>query len=218
MPIVTIRGQLGSGAPEIGRLIAAKLNIDYVDREIIASVAELLKRPKRDITEKEMPAGSMVERIFSALGRIPPTSVSLGDAPINPYLPVQDIPLDDTRYLTGLESIVRELAMSESVVIRGRGSQFILRHWPGAFHVLFAAPLRLRVRRVMEDMKLGEEDANKEIRHFDNSRRQFIKTYFKAELEDPAHYDLVINTEYLDYQAAATIVVNALPLKTINRQ
>jgi len=33
MPIVTIRGQLGSGAPEIGKAIAEFLHADYVDRK-----------------------------------------------------------------------------------------------------------------------------------------------------------------------------------------
>ena len=45
MPVITIRGQYGSWSAEIGELIAHKLNIDYVDREIIAEVAERLRRP-----------------------------------------------------------------------------------------------------------------------------------------------------------------------------
>lgn len=36
MPVVTIRGQLGSGASEIGREVANRLHVDYVDREVIA--------------------------------------------------------------------------------------------------------------------------------------------------------------------------------------
>ena len=48
MSIVTIRGQLGSGAPEIGRKIAGRLHTDYVDREIIADVAARLQRDERE--------------------------------------------------------------------------------------------------------------------------------------------------------------------------
>ena len=39
-------GTLGSGAPEIGNQIAERLHIDYVDREIIAEMAERLKWPE----------------------------------------------------------------------------------------------------------------------------------------------------------------------------
>ncbi|MFH0768028.1 MAG: cytidylate kinase-like family protein [Chloroflexota bacterium] len=214
MPVVTIRGQLGSGAPEIGKVIADKLHTDYVDREIIAEVAEFLNRREKDITEKEMPPGSLLGRVAMALGHMPPAIVGPSGEYTGVYLPTWEIPLEDTRYLEGLKSIIRELAMSESVVIRGRGSQFILKHYPGALHVLVVSPLKLRVRRVMEDMKIDEESAKKEIERFDGSRRQFIKKYFEAELEDPVHYDLVINTEHLNFEATASIVVNALPLKS----
>ena len=55
MSVVTIRGQLGSGAPEIGRQIADRLHADYVDREIIAKVAARLRRQEQEVIEKEMP-------------------------------------------------------------------------------------------------------------------------------------------------------------------
>ena len=58
MAVVTIRGQSGSGAPKIGRLVANKLNANYVDREIIAKVAKLLNGRKQDVIAKEIPPGS----------------------------------------------------------------------------------------------------------------------------------------------------------------
>lgn len=218
MAVITIRGQLGSGAPEIGKLIADKLHIDYVDREIIAKVAELLNRREQEVIAKEMPPGSLLGRVAVALGHTPPvsvnTSIVYGGEYLGASLPTWEIPLDDTRYLAGLKSIITELATSDSIVIRGRGSQFILKNWPGALHALFVSPLKLRVRRVMEDMKIGEESAKKEIARFDNGRRRFIKKYFNAELEDPVHYDLVINTERLSFETAASIIINALQFKS----
>jgi len=35
MSVVTIEVNLGSGAPEIGKIVAGKLHFDYVDREIM---------------------------------------------------------------------------------------------------------------------------------------------------------------------------------------
>lgn len=67
MSVVTIRGQLGSGAPEIGRLVADKLRVHYVDREIIAKVAARLEREKQDVIAKEMPPGTLLGRILEAL-------------------------------------------------------------------------------------------------------------------------------------------------------
>ena len=123
------------------------------------------------------------------------------------------MPLDDTKNLAELESVIRGLVVGQSIVIRGRDSQFILRDYPGIMHVLVVAPLEVRVKRIMETFKLDEQTAKREIERFDNSRREFTKRYFPAELEDPVYYDLIINTQHLNFEAAASIVVNALPFK-----
>jgi len=198
MCIVTIRGELGSGAPEIGKLVADKLQIDYIDREIIAKIAEEIHRPKQDIEAKEMPPGTLLGRIIEALGHSGYYQAA--------YLPTWEIPLDDTRYLTGLESVIKELAETGSFVIRGRGSQFILKDFPDAFHVLVVAPLELRMKRVMESLQLDEEAAKKEVERFGSSRHEFTKRYFHAELEDSLNYDLVINTQRLIFEDAASVI------------
>jgi cytidylate kinase len=200
MCIVTIRGELGSGAPEIGKLVADKLHIDYIDREIIAKVADQLQQTKQGIAEKEMPPGTLGGRILEALEHI--------GAYQGAYLPTWEIPLDDDSYREGLESVIKHLAESGSFVIRGRGSQCILRDFPDAFHVLVVAPLELRMKRVMEGLQLDQEAAKKEVERFDRSRREFTKRYFHTELEDPLNYDLVINTQRLIFEDAASIIAS----------
>ena len=211
MAVVTIRGQLGSGAPEVGRQVASRLQANYVDREIISEVAAKLHRKEHEVIAKEMPPSAFLDRVAEALGH----SYAFGDGMAGAYLSMGQIPLDDTRYLQALESVVRELARSRPIVIRGRGSQFILKDHPGVLHVSVTAPLALRMKRVMEDLKLDPEAAKQEIAHFDNSVRKFMKRYFKAEPEDPVNYDLVINTERFSFEAAASIVADALSLKSV---
>jgi len=217
MSVITIRGNLGSGAPEIGKLVAGKFHFDYVDREIIDKVAELLQGKKHDIEMKEMPSGSLSSRIGEALRRAYPTTRKVGLLPRWEYedvsLPTWEKPLDDAHYFAGLQSVIRDLAQSSSIVIRGRGSQFILKDYPGTLRVLIVAPLQMRVKRVAESAKSDERTAKKEIENYDSSRREFIKKYFHAALENPLDFDLVINTELVTFEDAAVIIANALPLK-----
>ena len=209
MPLITIRGPLGSGSPEIGRFVADRLHIDYIDREIIAEVAARLNRQEQEVTEKEMPPCSLFGRIAKALEHGYSSEIGFEGA----YMPVWQIPLDDARYLNTLESVIRELARSHSLVIQGRGSQFILRDYPRALHVLVTAPVEVRVKRVMANLKLDPEAAKREIVAFDSGSREFIRRYFKAEVWDPVYYDVVVNTEHLAFQAAASIIVDALSFK-----
>ena len=122
-----------------------------------------------------------------------------------------EIPLDDALYLQTLKTVITELAKSQAIIIRGRGSQFILKDFPGAFHVLVVAPIDLRVKRVMERLKLEEENAKKEIKRSDGNHREFIKRYFHTETEDPLDYDLVINTKRIAIEEAVSIIVNSVP-------
>ncbi len=207
MSVITIRGQLGSGAPKIGKLVAAKLNYDYVDREIIADVASRLKWPENGIIEKEKPPGTLLGRIAESLAHV----YSIGiDGYFGAYMPTWEMVLDNFQYLKGLKSVIKELATSNSIVIRGRGSQFILKNYPGAFHILVVAPVDIRIKRVMADLKVDEDIARKEIERFDDSRHEFSKRYFNAELEDPLHYDLVLNTVHLNFENSVSLIVNAV--------
>jgi cytidylate kinase len=218
MSIITIRGQLGSGAPEIGKLAAEKLHIDYIDREVIAKVADVLNEYKENVMAKENPPSDLWSRIAHALGFDSTTgSYIVGGAgiisPLGAYLPVWQIPFDDAKYLSGLESVIKELGQSRPAVICGRGSQFILKDHPGALHVLVVAPLETRTKRIMQSMEVDEESAEKEIAHSDGSRREFIKRYFHAEMEDPVLYDIVINTEHLSFNDAASMIIGAIPFR-----
>lgn len=210
MPVVTIRGKMGSGAPEIGRQVAEMLHIDYIDREIIAEVAARLHLEEQEVLAKEMPPTSLQDRIAEALAH----GYTIGNSIQGVYLPIWQIPLDNNRYIEALTNFITELARGHAAVIYGRGSQFILKDHPQALHVSIVAPLKVRLKRVMEERKMTEDAAKQEISRFDSSAREFMKRFFGAEMEDPTCYDLVINTEQYSYQAATSIIIDALRIKT----
>jgi hypothetical protein len=134
MPVITIRG------PEIGKMLSEKLKWDYIDREILAQVATRLNLQENEIIAKEMPPVSLRERIEEALQKGYATGVGVQGA----YLPISQIPLDDTRYLAALTTLIKELAQGRSVIY-GRGSQFILRDHPNTLNVSVVAPFKLRL-------------------------------------------------------------------------
>jgi len=118
MPVITIRGQFGSLATDAGKLTALKLNIDYVDRELIADVAERLRRSSEFVAEKEKPPSTLLGRIVEAMAKASP----MIDGAYPVYLPAWELPLGDMKYLSGLRNVVRELAGSQAIVIRGRAA------------------------------------------------------------------------------------------------
>ena len=209
MPVITIRGRLGTGAPEIGKMVADRLHIDYLDREIIGQVAARLHLEEQEIIRKETPPAKLQERIAEALAR----GYSIGDGIQGAYLPFSQIPLDDTSYLEALTSLIKEMAQDHSMVIHGRGSQFILKDHPEALHVSVVASKEARLKRVMEMMQVNEDRAKQEMTRFDSTAREFLKRFFGAEMEDPIQYDLVINSGQFGFENTALLILEALKLK-----
>ena len=205
MPVITIRGQMGSGASEIGHQVARLIQGDYVDRQVIAEVAELLKRPEAQVEAKEQIPPQLLQRIMEPLRKALTRSGSIDSA----YLRTWEEPLDDAKYLDALESVVQGLALEGNIVLVGRGSQFILRNNQSVLHVLVVAPLVDRLNRVMAQLKIDEDEARRRIDEFDTSRRAFVQRFFQRDLEDLEYYDLVINTKYITYDTAAQLIVSA---------
>jgi hypothetical protein len=212
-----IHGKEVSGVSEIGKMLAKELCIDYIDNRIIAHIARRLNRHVLDVAKKEISSRTLLGRIAGVLS-LGENSYSKdyqsGDGEIF-YVPMElypwEILIDDKLYLQTLKVVITELAKSHAIVIRGRGSQFILKNFPGAYHVLIVAPTCLRVERTMESLKLDEENAKKQIKNSDNSQREFIRRYFNAETENTLDYGLVINTKDIAFQDAASIIANAIP-------
>jgi cytidylate kinase len=210
MPVVTIRGQLGSGVPEISREIARLLPGDYVDKEIIESIAQLVGSPIDKVVEQERAPVRLVERIKAVLEGAQARSGTMESA----YSRTWKEPLDDAKYLDALESVIQDLALEGNIVLHGRGSQFILHNNPSALHVFVVASLPARTKKVIRDLNVGRDEALKRIEDYDRSRRSFIQKFFKRDIEDPEYYDLVVNSERLAYEVAAQLIVKAALRKT----
>lgn len=107
-------------------------------------------------------------------------------------------------------AIVRFLAYVGRVVIVGRAGMCIARGFPAGVHIRLVAPLEVRVRRIMDDSGMGEEEARAEIRRQEKSRARLIRDYFDRDIADPLLYDMIFNTVSLDNATMARAVVLAL--------
>ncbi len=227
MGVVTIAGSLGSGARDVAMLVASRLGMDFVDREILVEASQTLgvdmeaveRRDERPLTFGERLAALMrnfLERSATASAGDPMMGSgglemilahSYGEAAALPT--ESEGQLDEKQYITTISAIILELAEKGSVIVVGRGSQIILKDWPGALHTYVAAPLDLRIERIATRDGLSSEDAAKAVHESDKSRHAFYRKFFKIDVDDPNVYDLVLNTARLSYEAAADLIAAA---------
>jgi hypothetical protein len=121
-------------------------------------------------------------------------------------LPAWEIPLDDRRYLRP-ESVVGNWPETSRWSSREEAASSS-EGYPHTLHVLTVAR-KVRVKRLMEErnparrMRAGDCPLTAAVANLSRG----ISTGW----EDPIHYDLVLNTENLSFQSAASIIAILFP-------
>jgi cytidylate kinase len=95
-------------------------------------------------------------------------------------------------------------------VIVGRGGAYLLTE-PGVLHVFLRAAEPVRVKALMARFNIASEDeARKRLRQTDENWTAYIKQVYGHDRNHPAHYDLVIDTGRLGYDATVDVILSAL--------
>jgi cytidylate kinase len=224
---VTISGQAGTGAHDIGRLTAQKLGIDYVDQEILVEAARTLGVPMSSVVPFDERTASLGELLSAMFRRFLERSAAAGAA--DPMVGggldavlgrtyaeaaseegAQDV--SDEQYVRTLTALVRDLATHDNVVIIGRGSQVILKDRSGVLNVLLVAPQEFRVRSFAQREGVSEEEAARRVQESGRGRAAFHQKFFKVDVDKPALYHIAVNTGRLSQDAAADMIAQATRL------
>lgn len=110
------------------------------------------------------------------------------------------------------ETILR-IAQSGNAVVVGRGGNFITRNIEMAVHVRLVGSLDTRIKSFARIYGVTPAEAEKEVARRDRARRDYIQENFVEDINDPCHYDLVINTDNFSDAAAAHLIIAALEEK-----
>ena len=155
-------------------------------------------------------SGSLLARLLVALGSasteplIPPEATA--------WTPPNAAPTFDTRkaVLQITQHVIEEAARAGNVVIVGRGGAYILRDLPGALHVFLRAAEAVRVKTIMARFKIFEEEARKRMKQTDENWTSYIKQVYGHDRNHPAHYDMVLDSGRLGYDATVEAILSAL--------
>lgn len=214
MPVVTIARHFGAGGDSVGKMLAERMHADFLGPQLIDEVAHRLEMPKEEVEAADEQPGSFLQRLLIALAAASPEHAVTAESPT--WTPPYTDPQSDPRraVLEYTQQVIREAARSGNVVIVGRGGAYVLHDEPGALHVFLRADERTRVKAVMEREHIGEEDARRRVKHTDENRRAYIRQVYGHTWDLPSHYDLVVDTGRLGYEATVDAILAALKGRT----
>src|SRR6266542_143107 len=227
MLVITMSGNIASGAREVGQAVAQELAIDFVEQQWMVEAAQRCGVPVGTVAEHDERRGSFGERLSALLRTVLERSAASGADPLTGTtgleavlsrsyadMAAEEPHISDSVYLKTMSDIIRELAARGDVVLLGRGSQMILADMPGALHVLCVARRQLRAQRLAERDEIGLEESTRRAVESDRARCAFYKKFWRVEVEDPKLYDLTIETTRLSYEIATDLVVSAAKAKS----
>jgi cytidylate kinase len=233
MTVITLSRQRGSMGSYIALETARRLGLQYLDREILDSVAREAGVPveKVEFVEEHAWRLARVLRLLGARPKLPSVaSASLREqealdhrveALIESSGMSREAAITQLKIAGGLEyvpppdyldltrSVIAEYVATGQVIIVGRGAQMILRAQPGVLHVQVIARFETRVFNIIQREGLKWREAAQRVRAADEQRAGYLRRFYNVDWLDPSLYDLVINTDRIACDAAVDLVVRA---------
>jgi cytidylate kinase len=187
-PVITVSRQRGSRGSYIAERLAERFGYELLHRDLIDRICKSSGYKKRLVASMDEKSQSDFESWL--------VGVLSG-----PYV-------DQSDYTRHLLEVIYPISSLGGVVVVGRGANFIIGMDRG-FHVRVVAPADDRVRNLMTHQKFDSEQAAREVESKDEERSDFIKKYFGKSIDDPLHYDLIINSATVSVDTAIHLIATA---------
>ena len=196
IPVITVSMAPGAGGTIVAQKIAERLDFDLFNRHIIKGISESARISASVVETLEKERLSGVEDFIASL--------------------VNKNYLYPGLYLQHLMQVVCTIAEHGRAVIVGRGANFILPP-EKRFSVRVIAPLEQRIQTIADTYKVSTDEAKRRVIRRESRRKAFIRQSFNADIADPIHYDLTINTGRISFDAAVESVISTVMQTLISK-
>ena len=185
--VITLSSEAGAGGGWVARIVGTQLNMNVFGSELIHKVAE---------------SAHMSDKVIKSMDE---KSISFLDSVISSFFAARHIWPNE--YLRHLSLVMHANAKHGNVILIGRGGSFILKD--DAFRIRIIAPQEMLVDKVMRDRCISHEESLAHVMKYEADQIAFILKYFNEDINDPKHYDIMINTKNVSIEIAAESVKKA---------
>ena len=186
----------------IGRAVAERLGVPFVDRAIPAKVASDLGVTLEDALARDERVKGWLHRLLTAAA---PISSDYLVGPTPPRVAL----LPDTEYVTCTRHAIHETVREHGGVIVGRAAAIVLRDHPTALHVRLDGDPERRIRQAMRTLHIDEHEARNSQIQNDNARTSYVRHFYRVDPTDPAHYHLLLDSTRLSFDTCAELIIRA---------
>jgi len=196
---ITISRQLGAGGSYIGQIVAKRLGLKYVDREVLHLAAQEFGCDEGTVAARSERISSFWEKILGGLSLGPP------DAHYNPP-PLGNF--SDRELFDKQTQILKRIASQNDCVVVGWAGVFLLPRHRGMFSVFCHAPKSFRVKRIRSIYNdLSEDKARSLIAESDRTREIYFNEMTGHDWTCAKNYCLSLDTSLQPLEESAELII-----------
>ncbi|HEX7353632.1 MAG TPA: cytidylate kinase-like family protein [Mycobacteriales bacterium] len=202
MPGVTISSSYGTGGSIVAPLVAERLGLPLLDRAISAGVAAQLRVSLAEAEDAQFKR-SRADRFLSVLAPLAIGVLSTGSTPDAAVLGDAAAPFREQA-----EAIMQD-ALAAGAVILGRAGAAAFVGRPDVLRVRLFGSKKARVEQAARLQGVDVPTAEKRRPEVDEARAQYVRRLYDVDIDDPALYDLQIDSTRLPPETCADLVASA---------
>jgi cytidylate kinase len=185
MAIITITREMATGGRNLGRLLARRLDYQYVDKSLFQKIAEDLNVPRKTLVS------------FEKKKR---------------YEGYDKSEVCEKEYKKILESHILRTAREDNVVIIGRAAYVFLKDMKNCYHIRLVAPMDWKKKYALENYKISPDNVQKFIEKGDRYRRWYRRSICGMVFDDSLWFHLTLNMSRTPIEKAAELIMSVANL------
>lgn len=190
--VITIARDFGAEGHEIGKKLATELGIPLYDNELLVRAS--------------MRAGETVDKMAAYDESLAAENLA--------FLPDRyDARSYSDKLFQKMSQVILDLGETESCIIEGRLSDYLLRNNPNHIAVLVTAPLDARVEIVRNKRGLNKKQGLKLVKKQQKAREAFYKRYSGGKWSMASGKDVVVNRAKLGIDGCVAVIKAAYDAK-----
>lgn len=174
---ITISRQTGSLGKEIAELLAEKMEIPLITRDMVMSQWMPEIASKHELHMLSESPGYFLTQSSQGIS-----------------------------FAHHLEDRLRAFIEQQAAVVFGLGAQIIFADHPEALHVKIVASPEVRTERIMQAHCLEKRDAERFLELTDRKHKRYIATLYNKDWADPLLYHVTLNTDRLGIEEGASLL------------
>lgn len=188
--IITIDGEYGSGANEIAKKVAERLNYQFFDEKLI----ELMSLEGKVKPEEIKKDDSFLQGTIYDLYRQ------------NYSYSQEDIATNDAAFLLDSRTI-REIAKNKKTVIFGKCSDFVLEDFPKLSIFIYASS-DFKEERILNTYNVKKDKLELKLERENNRRSNHYGRNTGKIWGERSNYDLLIDSSAFDFESLVNLIVD----------